>query len=64
MSGPCSLPSGPKSAWDEMNEIVCDVHFNCNMQEVDKNGKTITHDYITLREWLFRRNRLRTGKTV
>lgn len=64
MSGPCSLPNGPKSAWEEMNEIVCNIHFNCDMQVVDKKGKPVAHEYITYREWLARRNKLRTGKTV
>lgn len=58
MSGPCSLPTGPKGRHEEMNGIVCDIHFECDMSE-DK-----THEYITYREWLLRRNRLRTGKTV
>ena len=62
MPGPCSNPSGEYS-WFVLNEIVCDIHFNCNMQEVDKKGNKINHDYITYREWLFRRNKLRTGKT-
>jgi hypothetical protein len=58
MAGPCSLPNGDKRRWEELNMIVCDVHFKCDM-DPDK-----THDYITYREWLARRNRLRTGKTV
>ena len=63
MAGPCSLPTGPKAWWEELNAIVCDVHFHCDMRAVDKNGAPITHDYITYREWLRRRNRLNTGKT-
>lgn len=63
MPGPCSLPQGPKSQWEEMNEIVCDIHFNCNMQLVDKHGKEVKHDYIPYRLWLARRKKLRTGKT-
>ena len=55
--GPCSIVND-KRRFDELNEIVCDIHFHCNMNE-DKD-----HDYITYREWLFRRNRLKTGKTV
>ena len=47
-----------------MNEIVCDVHFHCNMEEFDKNDRPVKHDYITYRVWLLRRNRLRTGKTI
>jgi len=64
MSGPVSLPDGPKSRWEELNEIVCDIHFNCNMRKVNDKGEEIVHDYITYRTWLLRRNRLRTGKTV
>lgn len=63
MSGPCSVPKQDKSYSDELNEIVCDIHFNCKMQLEDNHGNPITHDYITYREWLRRRNRLRTGKT-
>jgi len=58
MPGPCSMPAQDKKRWEEMNEIVCDIHFNCDM-DVDK-----THDYIAYRVWLLRRNRLRTGKTL
>lgn len=58
MPGPVSLPAGDKSRWEEMNEIVCAIHFNCDMN-ADK-----THEYITYREWLARRNKLRTGKSV
>lgn len=58
MSGPVSLPTGPKARWDELNEIVCDIHFHCKMEE-DKQ-----HDFITYRMWLAKRGRLTTGKTV
>lgn len=58
MPGPCSQPDGDKRRWEELNEIVCDIHFNCDMDE-DKS-----HELITYRMWLARRNRLRTGKTV
>lgn len=64
MSGPCSLPAGPKSRWEELNEIVCDVHFKCNMADFDKKGNVVKHDYITFREWLLRRNRLQTTRRV
>ena len=64
MSGPCSLPSGDRRRYNELNEIVCDIHFNCDMQEVNKQGDEVKHDYITYREWLARRNKLRTGKTM
>lgn len=64
MSGPCSLPQGDKRRYAELNEIVCDVHFNCDMRETDKYGNEVKHEYITYRLWLSRRNKLRTGKTV
>jgi hypothetical protein len=63
MPGPCSLPDGPKSKWLEMNEIVCNNHYECDMAAVDKKGNPVVHDYITYRVWLLRRNRLTTGKT-
>lgn len=58
MSGPCSQPDGDKRRHEELNEIVCDIHFNCDM-DVDKK-----HEFITYRMWLLKRNKLRTGKTV
>jgi len=58
MAGPCSMPAQDKKRWEEMNTIVCDIHFNCDM-DADK-----PHDYVTYRVWLMRRNRLRTGKTA
>lgn len=64
MPGPCSRPEDVNVSWDEMNEIVCDIHFKCDMREFDKHGDEVKHDFITYREWLYRRNRLRTGKTV
>lgn len=64
MSGPVSFPAGDKARWDELNEIVCDKHYHCDMAVVDKNGSPVEHDYITYRVWLSRRNRLRTGKTM
>lgn len=64
MSGPCSYPAQNRAVWEEMNEIVCDIHFHCNMQQEDKNGKPVKHDYITYRIWLARRKKLRTGKTL
>lgn len=63
MSGPMSLPDGDRRRYEELNEIVCDIHFNCDMAAVDKRGIVVKHDFITYREWLFRRNRLTTGKT-
>ncbi len=61
--GPCSVYSD-KARYEELNEIVCDVHFHCKMEEFDKDGKPVKHEYVTYRVWLLRRNRLRTGKTV
>ena len=60
--GPCSV-FNDKRRFEELNEIVCDIHYNCDMAEYDKNGNAVKHDYITYRIWLARRNRLRTGKT-
>ena len=64
MAGPCSLPSGDKNRWEELNEIVCNKHFHCNMEAFDKNGNPVPHEYITYRTWLAMRNRLRTGKSL
>lgn len=64
MAGPCSLPDGDKRRYEELNEIVCNIHFNCNMQVLNAKDEIIIHEYITYREWLSRRNKLRTGKTV
>lgn len=64
MPGPNSLPAGNKARWNELNEIICNIHYSCNMQVVDKKGKPVIHEYITYREWLSRRNRLTTGKTA
>lgn len=58
MPGPCSMPAQDSKRWNEMNEIVCAVHYVCDMDEEK------THEYITYRMWLLRRNRLRTGKTA
>ncbi len=63
MAGPVSLPEGNKARWNELNEIVCDKHYHCNMAVEDKDGNPVTHDYVTYRVWLMRRNRLRTGKS-
>lgn len=57
MSGPCSYPEGDKRRHEELNEIVCDVHFTCNM-DPEKD-----HEFITYRLWLLKRGRLVTGKT-
>lgn len=63
MPGPMSLPAGDKHRWNELNEVVCDIHFHCEMQEFNKDGEAVKHEYITYREWLARRHRLTTGKT-
>lgn len=57
MSGPCSMPAGDKSRWEEMNEIVCGVHYHCD-SDPEKS-----HEFITYRLWLAKRGRLTTGKT-
>lgn len=61
--GPCSLPDGDKRRYDELNEIVCDIHYTCNGAEFNKDGEPVAHEFITYRLWLAKRNRLRTGKT-
>ena len=58
MSGPCSLPMGDRTRWNELNEIVCDIHYHCDMD------KEKTHAYMTYRMWLAKRGKLRTGKSV
>jgi hypothetical protein len=58
MPGPCSQPEGNKSRWEELNEIVCDIHFTCDMSAKKQ------HEFIPYRLWLAKRNKLRTGKTV
>lgn len=56
MSGPVSLPTGPKARWEELNEIVCNIHFNCDM-DPDKK-----HEYVTYRMWLLARGRRLTAR--
>ena len=58
MSGPCSQPDGDKKRQEELNEIVCNIHFHCD-NDADKK-----HDFVTYRLWLAQRGKLRTGKTV
>ena len=58
MAGPCSQPDGNKDRWNELNQIVCGIHYHCDM-DPDKK-----HNYMTYRMWLAARGRLRTGKTV
>jgi hypothetical protein len=66
MAGPCSQPEGNYARWTELNEIVCNVHFDCTpearYQTALKRGAKC--DLITYRMWLLKRNRLRTGKTL
>lgn len=64
MPGPCSFPEGNKRRYEELNEIVCNIHFECDMREFNKKGEPVLHEYITLRQWLLNRNKLRTGKTL
>lgn len=68
MSGPCSLPNGSsREEYSAQWELVCDFHKDCTPDShsvVDKNGREINHSFIYRREWLAKRNRLRTGKTV
>ena len=63
MAGPCSLPEGSKSLWNEMNEIVCDTHFVCWPGKGDMK-QFAPCELITYRMWLQKRGRLTTGKTV
>ena len=64
MPGPCSLPDGDSRRYEELNDIVCNIHFECDMREYDKKGNEVKHEYITYRQWLLNRNKLRTGKTL
>lgn len=71
MSGPCSLPNGnSRMEYAAMWNLVCDIHHKGNIictpdnhTVFDKHGDLIHHAFITKREWLARRNKLRTGKT-
>jgi hypothetical protein len=65
MPGPCSLPSGDRREWEKMNETICNTHKYCypEIPRKKENGEELTHEWITIREWLFQRNRLRTGKS-
>lgn len=57
MVGPCSMPSGDREEYEFLRTMRCDAHGehcyggqrNCVM--------------VTWREWLLKRNRLRTGKS-
>lgn len=68
MPGPCSMPNGTsKTEYEEQWFKLCDFHKDCtpdNHREYDKYGEPVPHMFITKREWLARRKRLRTGKTV
>ncbi len=67
MPGPNSLPNGSsRMEYAEMWVLVCDYHNNCTPDShkvFDKHGDIIFHAFITKREWLAKRNKLRTGKT-
>lgn len=58
MPGPNSSPNGDtrivRGHWNE--EFRCDKHRECSQAQKDCN-------IIPLREWLSKRNMLRTGKT-
>lgn len=68
MSGPCSLPNGSSRAeWRGMWDTVCDIHKDCTPDShrvFDKYGDIIFHAWISKREWLAKRGKLRTGKTA
>lgn len=66
MPGPCSLPNGSKSEYSDMWTLVCDYHKDCTPDDhevFNKHWDLIPHAFITKREWLAKRNKLRTGKT-
>lgn len=68
MSGPCSMPNGDKSSWAEHYTLICDIHKYCypDRRVMGRNSGgaiEIAHQWVTLREWLIKRNKLRTGKT-
>lgn len=56
MAGPNSLPSGDKARYADLQTWVCVVHKNCGLDLRYCN-------VMTLRESLWRRGRLTTGKT-
>ena len=66
--GPCSFPNGKsREEYDDFWVMVCNLHNDCTPDAhrvFDKFGEVIRHEFITKREWLSRRNRLRTGKTA
>lgn len=62
MSGPCSLPNGSsRMEYAEQWFLVCDNHKDCTPDMPDATYNH--HEFIFKREWLARRNKLRTGKT-
>jgi hypothetical protein len=68
MSGPCSMPNaGGREEYEAQWELVCDYHKDCfpdNAKMFNKDGEVIIHSFIFRREWLRKRGRLKTGKTV
>lgn len=62
MSGPCSYPARDKREWEKLNEMVCDSHKNC-WPHLPVGDERTKHVFVTLRVWLVKRNKLRTGKT-
>ena len=57
MSGPLSVPAGDKQLYEELRTLKCDRHG-----EYCWGGKNDCV-LITLREWLYKRHRLVTGKS-
>ena len=60
MPGPLSLPSGDKQFDCELRQSRCDIHKECWGEKGTKKNPCVM---IPFREWLLKRNRLRTGKT-
>ena len=60
MSGPLSVPARDKQFSDELRQPRCDVHKECWGELGTKKNPCVL---IPFREWLLKRNKLRTGKT-
>lgn len=60
MSGPCSVPFGDKQFSEELREPKCDRHDKCWGEKGSEKNPCVM---ISTREWLLKRNRLKTGKT-
>ena len=61
MAGPGSMPSGDRKEYEFLREMRCDAHGEYCYG--DGEERKTPHVMITWREWLLKRNRLRTGKT-